>query len=419
MPHNEATPSPRTEGGKRAYGDLIRDRRFLLLEFRQLSGSTGYSVYALTILWLSYSISGNVLLPGIALGIETAVYTCTFIFGPMVDKVKNRRTIYVICYPAQALAAGALGFTYFEHILTVPMLLGIVAILAVLWDIVWAADTTSTRILFEQEDLFSISGLSTAIGGPINVIAYLTAGAIIIITGPGGGAIFYAILLSIAAMLSAFLSIPLPDSTGGASVMEKFREGWSYYKGKAGKALRELAALQSVFGFFIWAPGLLITLYSSTVLGSRLDTYTELYVSYMIGGVLAGIAVGLLNPRKRIGTYLIVGLFGTGLFLLSAQLVLFSVVLSVVAWFAVGSVIAVRTSVQYTYMMGAFPKEALARMNANSYLFTGVSSAAGALVFGVLSVKLQPDVVGLIAVLGYVLAGLLALLLPEIRKLSY
>lgn len=409
---------PEGGGSVSPYRTLLGNREFLLFKFRTYSGGIGYSVYLVTILWLAYRLSGNVLLPGIVVGVEAGVYTLTFLIGPLVDGIKDKRSVFLICYPIQAAAALLLGVSYLGGFLNIPLLLGLVVVLAILWDFSWAADATVARLLFHQDDLFRISGLSSVIGGPLSIVGYLSAGAILVFLGPAGGAFLYAALLAAAAVLAVPLPIPSPRSVRG-KYLSGFMGGWSYFRGERGKPLRHLGILQSVYGFFAIVPPLLITLFASQLLGGAVSAYAELYVMYLIGGIVAGFVIGHLNPRKKVGLLLLSALLLTGVFLFAAALVVFSLLLSVAVWFAVGGFNSARIDVHWTYMQGAYPPEVLARINANSYLFTGISSTLGALAFGYLSVRLGPSSLDALAAFGFLLAAALGTALSGVRGLRF
>ncbi|MGD0250272.1 MAG: MFS transporter [Thermoplasmata archaeon] len=397
---------------------LLRNRTFLLLESRGTAAGVGYTVYLATVLWLSYRLTGGIFLAGILLGVETAVYTLTFLAGPLIDRVNDKRWVYVACYPIQALAAFALGITYVLGSLSIPLLIAIVVLLAALWDLTWAADSAATRLLFDKDRLFAVSGLGAAIGGAVNIVLYLTAGLTIALFGAAGGSYLYAGLLVVGAALAFLLPIPTPGAKKHA-YLAGFREGWTLFRGKSGKALRHLAIFQSALGFFIPAPLLLLTLYVGRFFAGSQGTFAGLYVAYLVGGILIGVVLGRLNPRAFIGSVALVALLLTGAILVTAYLVVGYLPLSVTAWFLLGVAATARTTALWNYMQGGFAPEVLARVNSNSYLFTGISSTAGALVVGALSVTWSPAALTVLTALGFAGSAALGFLLSGTRTLTF
>jgi hypothetical protein len=397
---------------------LLRNRTFLLLESRGMAAGVGYTVYLATVLWLSFRLTGGIFLAGVVLGVETAVYTLTFLAGPLVDRVSDKRWVYVACYPVQAVAAFTLGLTYVFGLLTIPLLLGIVVLLAALWDLTWAADSAATRLLFGKDRLFAISGLGTAIGGAADIALYFVAGLTIAFFGAAGGSYLYAGLLAVGAGLAFLLPIPTRNATKH-TYLAGFREGWKLFRGESGKPLRHLAVFQSALGFFIPAPLLLLTLYVGRFFASSQVTFAGLYVAYLVGGIIIGIVLGRLNPRMFIGAVTLVALLLTGAILVVAYLVAGYLFLSLIAWFLVGVAATARTTALWNYMQGGFAPEVLARVNSNSYLFTGISSTAGAFVIGTLSVTWSPAALTGLTALGFAGSAVLGFLLSGTRTLAF
>lgn len=402
----------------RGLGTLVRNRTFLLLQGRGIAATVGYTVYLVTILWLTYRLTGGIFLAGVVVGVETAVYTLSFLTGPLVDRIHDKRWVYVVCYPIQAAASVALGVTYAYGALTVPLLLVLVIVLAALWDVTWTADAAATRLLFSKGELFAVSGLGTAIGGIVDVAMYFTAGLTIAFFGAAGGSYLYAALLLAGTALAVFLAIPTPNATthdywGG------FLEGWDLFRGDAGKPLRHLAVVQFAYGFFTAAPTLLLTLFVGRSFEGSAGVYSELFVAYLVGGILIGIVLGRTNPRAFIGSVTTVSLLATGFLLLGAALVAGVVLLSLAAWFFVGVVVTSRAVAFTNYLQGRFAPEILGRVSGNNYLFTGISSALGAFAIGALSITWSPDLLTEFVAAGFIGSAGLAFVLSGTRTLAF
>ncbi len=409
---------PETSSAPAGLLTLLRNRTFLLLESRATAAGVGYTVYLATILWLSLRLTGGIFLAGVLVGMETAVYTATFLVGPIVDRVRDKRWVFVACYPVQAVAAFLLGLTYVLGVLTVPVLVGIVVLLAALWDFTWAADSTSTRLLFGKDRIFAISGLGSAVGGAVNIALYLTAGATIALFGAAGGSYLYAGLLLVGAGLACFLPIPTPGATR-VPYFAGLREGWDLFRGEAGRALRHLAAFQAVLGFFIPIPLLLLTLNVERFLAGSQSEFAGLYVAYLVGGIVVGVVLGRLNPRRFVGSVALVAIVLTGGILGAALLVAGAYLLALGAWFAIGVLATARSTALWNYVQGAFPPEILARAAGNTYLFVGISSTAGAFVVGALSLVWTPAELTALAVAGFALSAGVGYLLSGTRTLAY
>ncbi|HEV2449818.1 MAG TPA: hypothetical protein VGU43_05360, partial [Thermoplasmata archaeon] len=110
LPTATGVPGPRREeharGGWRA---LARNRRYLLYLTSSSLASTGYAVYSVSVLFLAYGLSGNLLVAGLVLFIEYGVYSCTFLFAPLVDRARDKRTLLLVVFPPMGAASATLA----------------------------------------------------------------------------------------------------------------------------------------------------------------------------------------------------------------------------------------------------------------------------------------------------------------------
>src|SRR2546423_4334052 len=367
-------PTP-TESAAPALGprELLRNRTFLPFQARGTLSNVSYTLYIGTILWLTYRLSGGIFLSGVMIGVQTLVFTLTFLISPLVDRLYDKRWVFVLCYPVQTALALVLALTYAGGVLTIPILVAIVTLLSVLWDFTEAADETTTRLLFGKDNLFVISGLGSAIGGGVNIAMYFVGGVAIARFGVVGGSYLLAALLTVATLLAIPLSLPPPD-IARQTWWSGFREGWTHFRGEQGRPLRHLSLQQFVVGFFVTGPTLLMTLYVGRLFAASQATYAGLYVAYLLRGLIIGPFLGRLNPKGYIGPVVIGAIFVMGVALLGAEVAVASLSLSLVVWFAVGATNTARVQGTWTYVQGRFEPTVLARVTMNVYLFTGVAS---------------------------------------------
>lgn len=257
------------------------------------------------------------------------MFTLTFLISPLVDRLYDKRGVFVLCYPIQTALALVLGLTYGAGVLTVPILLVIVVLLALLWDFTEAADETTTRLLFGKDHLFVVSGLGSAIGGGVNIAMYFAGGLAIALFGVIGGSYLLAGLLAVGTALAIPLSIPT-SKIARQTWWSGFLEGWGHFRGKKGRPLRHLSLQQFVVGFFVPAPTLLMALYVGSFFAGSQATYAGLWVAYLFGGLVIGLVLGRVNPRGYIGPVVIGAIFVTGLALLGAEVAVASLWLSLV-----------------------------------------------------------------------------------------
>jgi len=397
---------------------VLHHRQFLIFLATSTAGNVGYAVYAISIVWLAYSVSHSFLVVGAAIFIEYVAYTGVFLVGPLVDRVANQRSIFLSCYPPMAAAAVLIGLGAERGFLSIGLLLGLVAVISILWDFVWAADNAAPGVLLTADQQFAAQGISGVVGGTNAIAGYASGGVLILVVGPSGGMFLYAALLLAGAAFALPLRIVPPDH-GTESLAESFRAGWRFVLGGEGRPFLQLAIVDGTQGFFLAAPALLITLLATTTFHTAALAYGLLFVSYVIGGAGAGWAFGRWNPRARVGP-----LFGATLLAVAATVLLAVgappwLVLEAAAWFGIGFVWSSYTDVKYAFLRGAIPPGQLARVTSNMWLLPGIASSIGALALGSLATHSSPLEFGVVMVLGFVAAGALALAMPAVRSMKY
>lgn len=382
------------------------------------SGGVGYSIYSVSILWLAYQISGNLVVAGAVLFVELATYSLTFVIGPLVDRAADKRTIFLACFPVQAAAAGALALGLSRGFLTIPLLLGLVVVISLLWDFAWAAGNTATRLLLSPDEMFAAQGLSGLVNGGNTVAGYAVGGTLILLVGAGGGLLLYAVLLALAAGLAIWVRVPAAP-TVPSSFGPSFREGWKTVFAGEGRPLLLLSLMDGVRGFVSNGPALLITLAANVIFRDPAQAYGVLFTVYIVGGVASGLIWGHINPRHRVGPLLVLSLVVTGIAVVLGVRSAPLWVATLPLWFLAGFAIDAYTGARSAFLEGSLPADQLGRVTSNLYLFQGVTSAIGALVIGLVAVTWTPlEVAGLVAG-GFVVAGLLGAVFPAVRRLRY
>jgi MFS family permease len=382
------------------------------------AATVGYSVYAISIVWLAYTVSHSFLVVGAALFIELAVYTLVFLAGPIADRIGNQRTIYVACYPVMGVAAALIGVAHLEGFLTVPLLLGLIAVISILWDIAWAAGNAAPGLLLTADEQFAGQAVSGSIGGANTIAGYAAGGVLILVVGPAGGMLLYGALLGVAAVLALPLRIH-PHPAPGQTFWESLGAGWQRIWEEPGKPLLQLASVDGIVGFFTAVPALLITLLATTTFRTSAAAYSSLFVSYVVGGTIAGLALGRWNPRSRVGI-LLVGfvLAVAGVFAL-VIVVPPILALEVGVLLGVGFLSTAYLDVKYAFFRGRFARGEQGRLISNMYLFPGLASSAGALVLGSLSDSVSAPELAAVAASGFLAAGLVGLVLPGVRRFRF
>jgi len=409
------TTAPPRVGG---YRSVLRNRRFLIYQASGILSSTGYAVYSISIPWIAYVYSGSFVIVGLVLFLEIGVYAFTFLAAPLVDRAADKRIVFLVGYPIQAVAAVVLAYAAAHGELQLPLLLVLVAVLSVAWDFEWAVFQVAPRLLLSKDELFAGQGLGSALGAGVQVGGYTAGAGLILVSGAVGSGFLYAGLLVGATLLAALV----PLRGGRASehdYLAGFLEGWKYLGTPEGRPLLQLGLLGAVSGFFSVAPAVLITLDANRSFTDPGLAYGVLFTSLVIGGVAVDLLLGHFNPRRRVGAVIVGSLSVSALALFLTGVIPPSLPLAAGAWFLAGAGLSAYLAGSGTFLLGYVPENRLARVSSNLYVFRGAAGAVGALVVGVLASELVPRSVAVIVALVFGIAALASLLLPAVRTFAF
>ncbi|MCI4345441.1 MAG: MFS transporter [Thermoplasmata archaeon] len=402
-------------GGYRA---LLRDRRFALLLLSAATGEAGYALYSLSIVWLAYREFGSLSVVGLVLGVEFGVYALVFLAGPIVDRARDLRSVWLVGYPLQAAGAFAIAFLATSRSLSLLTLLPLVAGLSFVWDFTWTATNAAPPRLVPPGQLFQANGLLAAATGGNQVAGYTAGALLLVFVGPAGGLLAYGVLNLAAAVVAAGVALP-----AGPRLQPPFlaglADGFRYLFGRSSGALRPFALWGALQGFISPAPLLLLPLLTSARFANPSLAYGLLFASFGVGGILGALAVGAANLRSRVGQLLVGALLAEGALFALLLLLPSALPSAVPLWAAIGIVDGTYWLVFLAYLQAASPPELLARTMADGYLVRGSARTAGALVLGVVGAAAGVAGLGdLIAAYFLLLAGG-TLAVPVLRRLRY
>jgi hypothetical protein len=398
--------------------ELLHNRRFLLLQASGALAGAGYAVYSVSVVFLAYGLTGNLLIAGAVFFIETGVYTMTFLVAPIVDRARDKRSILLACYPFQAVAAGVLAYALHNGEATIPLLLSVSFVVALGWDFVWAAFMVAPPILVPKRQLYLADSLNNIVGAGTQIGGYAGGGALLYFIGPVGGATAYVAILVAAIVVTVPLTLRV-ENPPTTPFWETFRHGWDAFRGKAGATFRALATMETYLGFFTTLPALLITAIAYQRFSNPAGAYGALITVYALGGSLAGIVVGHYNPRRSVGLILVLCPAAAGVCVLALAPPSGSITLVGALLALVGAALTVRYTAKYTWVQGSYPPEVLGRLTSNVYLFTGATSSVAVLLIGTLSLEVSLTNLLLWTGIGLVGGTVLCLALPTVRRMAF
>ena len=351
---------------------LRKNRRFHLYLLRVALTSLAFSIYSIFIPVFSYIYSGSLVFVGIALFAQYGIYTLVFMTGPVVDRVRNKRTIFVLSYLSIAALSMFLAIMVYMKSLTPEILIGVIVAIAISDNFAWTAGHTVLPFLVSKSEFFKANGYAHLISGAHAVGGFALAGVIIIFLGDFDSIVLYSAAMTAASMVSIFIPLVMVDSVNKESM--GFLASWKYLASNH-KPLIMTAIYLSMISFFGLAPAVFILQGTS---GS--SWYIILYASFMVGGSVAGPFSGLLNMRKRIGYGIVFSAMAYTILLMASAYLFVDPFAEIPIWVASGIFFDFCIMLFNVYLQGSVRKDLLGRTASSLYTFRGISTAAGVLV---------------------------------------
>lgn len=372
----------------------------------------------MAIVWFSYRIAGGLVVSGEVLGIEYGAYTLTFLFGPLVDRARDKRLLFVTTFPAQAAIVAGLAFLGSNGTLETWELLAGVAAVSLLWDIAWAGFNAVPRLLLSPNELFAAGGIAGVVGSAATLAGYAIGGGAIVGLGPAGGLWVYSAALAVAAALAAVN--PIRARTESVPPFwRSMREGWRLIFVTERRRLGGLAVADVARGFVFSGPTLLMVVAAQILFHTSATAFAAFFVASVAGTTAADLLLGRLNPRGRIGSWLIGAMVGAAALTGGLGLLPPSLPLLLVAWFAIGFAIELYFNARVTFVHGQFAPELQGRIAGNMYLFTGLPSAIGAVALASFASSAPLPASAVLIGSGFALCALLIAVQRPLRELSF
>lgn len=397
---------------------ILAHRPFSLWLGSRFACNVGYSAWAISVLWLAYQISGTLLLSALVLFVQYGIYSLTAIAGPFADRAQDKRTVFLIVFPLQAITAVLVGVLLAFGSLSAAALLAAVAVISFLDDFWWLASNMVPRILLGTDNLLRANGVQATIGSAGSLAGYALGALLLTLIGPEGGAFLRGMTSVISALLLLPVAIPSVP-TAARSLFRSFIEGWSLLWRQVGRSLLKVAALFAACGFFDVTPPLLITLFANREFGGSSFDYGLFFTSYMVGVIASGLVVGRANPRRYIGIFLVLAMVASGATIALAVMVLHFLAPSIGIWFLVGLASGVPPTLVYAYFQATAPPDAVGRVVSNLESLMSPTGALGAIALGILAAVLSPPSLGYTVALGFIGVGLVAFAFPTARRMGF
>ena len=353
--------------------NLLSNKRYLVYGTKISFTNFGYTLYMITVPAYSFLFSGSIIFTGLALFIEYGIYALTFLAGPIVDRVQDKRLVIIGSEIAIGITSLVFGYMIRYRAVTPASFLFIIGIIAVAWDLIWTADWTVLPVIVGEDDLPRANGYMTALGNSHVVAGLGIGGFLFVVLGPYSSMIVYALCMFSAGILTFFIPVIVKKEDWKHS--EGLASGWRYVF-KENRLLLKLSIVLAFFSFFAIEPQLGITdafAPISTLL------YSLMFSLYYTGAIISGIIFGKIYHRLNLPkTMALLFLISGVLFITSSNLAGIEW-LDAISWMLLGFTFSAYVTLYGSYLQLVSAKEMLGRAASNLYTFRGVSSAAGTL----------------------------------------
>ena len=175
-----------------SYRGIASDTDFLRFRAANMSAELGCGLFELATAWLAITESHSSFFAGTILFVEFATYSLTFAVGPLIDAHPDKKKFITWVFPVQAFLAILITAAVLAHAITVPFILLVVFLMALLWDFPWLAASVILPLILRKEQLLRANSLMFAVGGGSSVLINAMGGIALSIVGVGGASAIYA-----------------------------------------------------------------------------------------------------------------------------------------------------------------------------------------------------------------------------------
>lgn len=392
---------------------LLRNRDFRLLLLGRLVTNAGDSLYAVAAMWLVYALSGSMFYTGLAAFLTLGPQALQAFAGPLVDRWPVRRLL-VGTQLVQAVLVLSVPAAAWLGVLSAPLVLAVMPLLALLNQLVYPAQTAALPRIVDREQLTAAnSAFSLAYQGAEMAFNAL-AGLLVAAVGAVSLYVVDSVTFAVAVALFAGLRVPpaepsVPEAEGGGYLSDLLA-GVRFVRG---------TVLLPLLGSGVFANALLgatlPVLPAFAAARGGPDTYGLLLAALaggsLTGAVLAGRFDGVPLGRLSMAAFGVAAVAWFGA--LSVGPVAGTVALFGLAFVPVG----VTNVLLMTMLQRLVPEDLLGRVTALAGSASTAVMPVGSLLGGALGEFLGADAVMVLGGAGFVWIVAYVAAVPSLRRL--
>jgi len=362
----------------RADGNTILTRTLVLYLVSRFCTATALTMFRAAVAWHVFALTGSAFHLGLIGLVQFVPALGLNLVGGAVADTYDRRTIMMRAQTVPLLAGVALYAVTRASVVDLPMLYGLIFLVAV----AAAFDNPARAALLPTLVPREVFPRVVTIASTVQALAFATGPAVggFIIAGPGIAATYatYATLIGLSLVGLAFLRTPAATTPRASLSLAAVREGLAFVRdNQVVLGCMTLDMFAVIFG----GATALLPIYANEVLRVGARGYGVLSASLEAGALLTSLVLLWLPPIRRPGRALLVavGAFGLATIVFGLSR---SFPLSVVAYMAVGIADQVSVVMRSTIIQLATPDVLRGRVSAVNFIFIGASNQLGAVESG-------------------------------------
>lgn len=399
---------------------LFGNLNFLSLFAGRMITNIGDSIYYVASMWLVYQLSGSTFYTGLAGFLILLPKTLQFLTGPLIDRWNIKKTL-IITQILQAVLILIIPVSYLMGMLSVPLILIVMPILAIIEEFAYPVQTKMLPLVLKKEQLVKGNSLMAFAYQGIDLVFNALAGVMVNLVG--AIALYWMDSITFVAAAICFAMLKIQQSFAHKPKSAAAKTTYSIKTYLSDLRTGFSIVFHSLLRFFLI--GLIVANFAIGCSMAVLPAFADyiggaesygLLLAAMSAGSLAGALTGSLCGKYRMGRLVIVGFtLGACCWTLSAMIHIpaLSVVLFGLAWIFIGAVNVMFAGV----FQSVIPNHLLGRVNSVMTSISVIAMPVGSLLGGYFATRIQPSLLLGATGIGILFIAIVWILHPHLRRL--